>query len=371
MKNAQPKTIAEYFAGPDIHDVQREEHGGVITCIIALVALLVEVLLAAQVLKGNVSVPFGLLAHVIVTALLTFYARVLVRGGRENRFALLLALSVGMTGPFGAAGVALTILFYVWYTRKALPFTEWFESIFPHIAQSRSQHIYEDILVGRDESSKTYNVIPFLDVLSFGNEAQKRQALAKMTSNFHPNFAPAFRRALSDSSNTIRVQAATAITKIENQFLERLMKLAGLNAKYPNDPVIVLALAEHCDNYAHTGLLDADRELANRQKALEHYREFLMLSPSDVEVHTRIGRILMRNRDYERALEWFKSCMEQGYVSESISLWFAEALFACGRFDELRYHVRHSDALSARQVSLQPALKEALDLWATQKRAIA
>jgi polysaccharide biosynthesis protein PelE len=371
MKSAQPRTIQEYFAGPDVHDVQREEHGGAITCVIAVVVLLVEILLASQLLKGSVSVAFAAFTHLIIVGLLTFYARVLVRGGSENRFALLLALSTALTGPFGAAGVILTILFYVFFTRKAMPFAEWFDSIFPSVLQSRSQRIYEDIVVGRDESSKTYSVIPFLDVLSFGNEAQKRQALAKMTSSFHPNFAPAFKRALSDSSNTIRVQAATAITKIENLFLERLMKLSALKDLHPKDPVVVWALAEHCDGYAYTGLLDADREQANRRKALEHYQEFLHLKPSDIDAHTRVGRILMRNRDYEKALDWFKNCIEQGYVNESISLWYSEALFACGRFDELRYHARHSVNLSERATALQPVLKETLGLWSTQKRVTA
>jgi tetratricopeptide (TPR) repeat protein len=223
-------------------------------------------------------------------------------------------------------------------------------------------------MIGRDESSKTYSVIPFLDVLSFGNETQKRQALAKMTSHFHPNFAPAFKKALSDDSNTIRVQAATAITKIENQFTERLMKLAKVKEQYEREPVVVLALAEHYDNYAYTGLLDADREQANRQRAFEHYQEYLELDPQSLDVRTRVGRILMRNKEFDKACEWFRKCADLGYVSEAIFQWYSEALFECGRYDELRRLTASSHQHPATQTAaaVQPfAVKEALGLWSS------
>ena len=54
-----------------------------------------------------------------------------------------------------------------------------------------------------------------MDVLSFGNELQKRQALSKAAANFHPNFAPLFRKGLSDNSNTIRVLAAMTAESAE------------------------------------------------------------------------------------------------------------------------------------------------------------
>ncbi len=157
-----------------------------------------------------------------------------------------------------------------------------------------------------------------------------------MTSNFQPSFAPAFKKALNDPSNTIRVQAASAITKIENTFMDRLMKLTRVKEQFPKEPVVVKALAEHYDDYAYTGLLDGDRELANRRKALEYYQEYLNLEPRDLEVRTQIGRILMRNKDYNRACEWFKNCIDLGFVSQSISEWYSEALFASSRFEELR-----------------------------------
>jgi len=251
------------------------------------------------------------------------------------------------------------------YLRHSQSFEGWYQSIFPLMGLTQSEQVYDDLVVGRDESSRTYSVIPFLDVLSYGNELQKRQALAKMTSNFHPQFAPAFKKALNSDSNTIRVQAATAISKIENSFTEKLMKLTKTISKFPNEPVVIKALAEHYDDYAYTGLLDSDREQGNRQRAYEHYLEYLELQPADVDVRTRVGRILMRNKEYEKASKWLWQCIQLGYSSDSISEWYSEALFHCKKYDDLRRFSLHMKQPSDVSSSAQQPLHEALNLWRT------
>jgi len=368
MRNNEQKnkTIDDFFAEADVHDLKRERNGGFITCVVAFVLFVVESLLVYWAVNANLPVGFVLLLHGVVVVALYIYSRMVMRRGGENRFALLLLLTTATTGPYGAAGVMLTILLYFLFVRKSQSFEEWYASIFPAMVQSHSQKIYDDLMVGRDESSKNYSVIPFLDVLSFGSELQKRQALAKMTSNFHPNFSPAFRKAMNDESNTIRVQAATATTKIENAFMERLMKLVKLKERFDQEPVVVLALAEHYDNYAYTGLLDADREQANRKRALEHYNEYLEIEPQNLDVRTRIGRILMREKEYEKACSWFKQCMDLGYNSESISQWYSEALFNCGRYEDLRrFSLTYKPTLQASAAAQPLPVKEALALWST------
>jgi hypothetical protein len=365
MKNAlRNKTIEDFFAQADVHDASREQSGGVLTCVVALVLFVVEALIVYWATYEKLSVEFALALHGIVVISLFIYSRVLLKRGSENRFALLLFMATSTTGPYGAAGVMLAIITFLIFIRRSQPFDDWFASIFPAQKISHAQRIYDDIMVGRDESSKSYSVIPFLDVLSFGSELQKRQALAKMTSSFHPNFAPAFKKALSDNSNTIRVQAATAITKIENAFMDRLMKLARVKDQFPKEPVVVKALADHYDNYAYTGLLDADREATNRRRALEHYQEYMNLEPHDLDVRTHIGRLLMRNKDYASACEWFKNAIDTGHVSQSITEWYAEALFNCGRFAELRRMSLATPPVTDGQAHSQPLpLKEALALW--------
>jgi len=361
MKNA-PKTIEDYFAAPDIHEAQRETLRGGWAFLLGAMLCPVEYLLWYAVAIGRLPMAVGLSLHAALVVLLALYAWALLKRGQGNPFILLLLLTVATTGPFGAAGVMLTVMTYAWFTRRAHSFEEWFESLFPQTAQSMSQNIYADMRMGRDESDKSYNIIPFLDVLSFGADEQKHHALAKMTSHFHPHFAPAFKKALADPSNMIRVQAATAISRIETLFLERMIKLSALMERLGDDPVVVLATAQHYDNYAYTGLLDADREQTNRQKALEYYHTYLRLRPQDLDVRSRIGRLLMRNSDHGKACDWLRQCINQGYISGTISQWYSEVLFTSGRYDELRRY-RASLTPADGQDILQPALREALALW--------
>ena len=126
MKSAPLKTIADYFIGPDIHDLQRESHGGGITAVVAVIVLIIECLLLKWLFAGSLSFAFALLCHVAISFVLVLYARSLRKSGSENRFALLLAMSVAVTGPYGAAGIIITVLFYMFFTRRALPFATWF-----------------------------------------------------------------------------------------------------------------------------------------------------------------------------------------------------------------------------------------------------
>src|SRR5690606_10499429 len=100
----------------------------------------------------------------------------------------------------------------------------------------------------------------------------------------------------------------------------------------PRDAVVLLALAEHYDQYAYTGLLDAEREHVNRDMALEYYNRYLEFNSQDVNVRARIGRIYMRNKQYDEAAAWFRKCIDVGYKSESIQQWYMEALFASNRY---------------------------------------
>ena len=150
---------------------------------------------------------------------------------------------------------------------------------------------------------------------------------------------------------------------MESHFLKRMMQLTEVRNMHPKDPLVVWALAEHYDNYAFTGLLDFDREQLNRQKALEYYHEYLQLRLAEIEPRNHIGRILMRNKDYEKACEWFRQCIASGYSSPSMSQWYSEALFACGRYEDLRTYRAGLPPVSKQDMPLNSTLGDALALW--------
>ena len=84
--------------------------------------------------------------------------------------------------------------------------------------------------MGQEEFGISH-VEPFNDILSGGSVVQKQLALAKIARYFRPNLAPLLLQAIHDPDAAVRVQAATAMARIERDFMKRRMdlekKLAG------------------------------------------------------------------------------------------------------------------------------------------------
>ena len=162
------------------------------------------------------------------------------RAGLDTRFARLAFVATAVMSVVGSIGTLFTLILSVFYLRFRTSFEEWYQSIFPRPELSGPEQIAEEIEIGRDEHPVDYTVMSFMDVMEIGSEQQKRDALSKMTASFSPVFSKSFKRALSDDSSAIRVQAATAITRIENKFHDRLLKIENLYRDHPNNTVCLL-----------------------------------------------------------------------------------------------------------------------------------
>ncbi len=369
MQHIHRNPIVEaYLKDPDVHEVKRAGIiGSGLTLFVAIIATLLHAFNTYYLFWQEGPLVVFALVHVVLAAVVFLLAAGLQKIGRDARFMLLLGATTSALGIFGAVGTCVSILLYLWFMQVSQTFAEWFATIFPRQKLSKPERIYDDLSYGRDQNPVDYSVVPFLDVMEIGSEAQKRKALSRMSEYFEPQFAPAFKQALSDSSNSIRVQAATAVTRIENQFIEELMKITDLARRYPKDANIKLALAEHYDDYAFTGILDDEREMLNRNRALEHYREYLEMKPGDINVRIRAGRLLLRLARHNEAADWFARCITDGYSSDSLIIWYMEALFLAGRYEELRKNARlHRTRLRSYYEDL-PQLAESVELWAGER----
>jgi tetratricopeptide (TPR) repeat protein len=226
-----------------------------------------------------------------------------------------------------------------------------------------SQHIYDSIMEGLDENPRSYNVMPFVEVMRLGSENQKRRALAKMSTRFSPKFSQAFRIALADSSNTIRVQAATAVAKVEREFMAKLERIEEARARNPKDPVLTLALAKFYDDYAFTGVLDAELEKLNRERAINTYKNYLQQDPNSAEAWVAIGRLLYRNKQWAEAADWFRHALDRGWKLNTMLLWYFECLFRLGQFRELRRAVLEHGRGIMGQDELPKDVRDSVSLW--------
>lgn len=302
--------------------------------------------------------------HLIVVGITIMITYGKYKAGMDVPFLALLSITTAVTGVFGAAGSLLCLVLYTIFRQTSLSFGEWFNLIFPPDLTSKPEDVYNRIIVGIDENPTAYGVMPFVDVMELGSDMQKHRALSKMTMKFHPRLAPAFQKALRDSSNAVRVQAATSVAKIESDFMKKLERIDKAREKEPHNLHILFALAKFYDDYAFTGLLDPEREVLNREKAIETYQSYLQKDPGNTEAYAAIGRLLFRNKKWEEASLWFRNALDRGWRMKSMMLWYLECLYRLGKYNELRRTATEYGKIAIESDELPPEVREAVQLWA-------
>jgi pentatricopeptide repeat protein len=185
-----------------------------------------------------------------------------------------------------------------------------------------------------------------------------------MTMNFHPKLAPAFMRALKDENNAIRVQAATAVAKIESDFMKTLARIEDARALRPNDEKLKLATARFYDDYAWTGLLDDEREMLNQKKAISTYKSFLQHEPGNEDATAAVGRLLFRGKQWDEAAKWFEQMIHRGVYAPGYVLWYLECLWNLGDYGRLRQVARQYSGDIRENETIPREVRDAVALWA-------
>jgi polysaccharide biosynthesis protein PelE len=242
--------------------------------------------------------------------------------------------------------------------RHATSLDEWHATLFPPSDDHEHAALWRRI--GQRQSDEPDPAVTsFFDVLTFGSVPQRQAVIALVSQQFTPEFAPVLRAALRDEHNVVRVQAATAIARLEQQLFERTLALEAAVARAPEDADAILALASHHDNQAFTGILDPSREAASRVKAAQGYTTRLQLRPDDQSTEFRLARLLLRRGLAADAEPGFRRLAAARYPGAT--LWLMECLFAQGRYEQVREVASAADADEIRR--LTPDVQTMLDLW--------
>lgn len=358
--------IEQLLAPEDVHVEQlsnpaSEQMGAFI--VLALFMCAIHGLLTGLLLLEYIPAVLFMIVHIIVSGIVLLVSYRQFKAERDATFTLILAVTCAVMGIFGAVGSLMSAVSYILFRQKAMSFYDWLKTIFPPDDNSHSEQVYDDIIFGVDENPRSYSVMPFLEVMQVGSEVQKRRALSRMTMHFHPRLAPAFKAALKDKNNTIRVQAATAVAKLENQFMEMLQNIREASVLAPHDPKVTFATARFYDDYAYTGLLDNEREKRNREQAITFYKKYLEHDADHIESWTAIGRLHFRAKQYAESAEWLRHALDRGWHSKNIIAWYFECLYKLNDFKLLREAVAtYGRFINARE-DLPLGLANAIELW--------
>jgi tetratricopeptide (TPR) repeat protein len=328
----------------------------------AVTVFAAECIIVEGLLLHRILPMYAVGAHAMLLLLLVLMLHAQKKQGKDLRPGLMLfAYTLGL-GPLGPIAAFLTA-FLTWiYSKHTKPFDEWYRALFPDEIGDDNRLIADLI---PQESAQQDSIVPLIDILAFGSHAQKQALLVMVTNNFKPAFAAVLKTAINDADNSIRVQGATAIAKIENKFMARAFELSSSMENSPKDFSILKAMAKHYDDYGYMGLLDADREKECRDKAVACYRQYLELNPEDKEALFAIGRILVRGGKYEDALKWFDSIRAEDSSIES-DPWYIECLFHCHRFETLRRLINKNWMRIQENANLPVEILDALRLWAAE-----
>lgn len=330
---------------------------------VAVTVMGVELVVLERYFRAHaISITQLALIHVGILAALGLLLVTLKRDLVFTNMVLFLTISTALIGPGGAAGAILVAILFLLYRRNATPFDEWYAAIFPEDEDNEVRELAHKLRAQGDVGGE--GVSPFRDVVAFGGPREKQAVIAMISRNFHPAFSSVLKDAFRDSNNAVRVQAASAITRIEDQFVEKAMEFDAAVRENPNNHALMRKRAYHYDEYAFTGLLDRDRERENQEKALTAYRGCLEMDPDNERVRLAVARILIRNGKIDEAAEFLEASMARGLESPPLLLWYFECLYRQKRFRELNDFTKKYEGQFGKNSPFPSHVAETVGLWA-------
>lgn len=290
-------------------------------------------------LQGIDLLPEAIFMHCAVTVALTCWLLVLRKQEHDKRAASLILVSTAALGPVGYAGASVSILAWRLTAKtSARKLDAYYSSLFNN-TESAAQELYKNLSCGRERPGQYISAATIIDVLRWGTIEEKYKALGNLARSFRPELAASLRFALTSPEPTVRIQAASMVAKIEKQYTQRWMDLNDRVRRDPENAELRLELAQHLDNYAHTGMLDQQREQEVRQQAAELFRHVINAHADARDARLALGRLLTRLGEHESALVCLAPLLDD---PRAVS-WYCQSLYGLGRFDEIRELANRND----------------------------
>ncbi len=334
------------------------------------VSLAIELALVWIVWVGMEPLQSALLGHAALIALLSGYTFWRGLTGHDVRIEGWLCWFTLTLGPLGPISTLALLIMTNAFGRVAKPFDEWYAALFPEEEANASERLYQRLMSGREDAVAEGSVNSLTDVLFTGNTRAKQAVVALLARRFRSDFAPALQMALNDSEASIRVQAATAASAIEERFHAQRLELEHEARKHHGDRHTMLRLARHMDEYAYAGVLDPDRMLATMTSALDSYRAargFTAVpgapeTDGNESIDIAIGRLLLRLDRIEEAATHLAS-LSQTSPDPRPALWHVECLYRLRRFDELRKRIEDPRLAELALTDSYGNVNPVLNLW--------
>lgn len=222
----------------------------------------------------------------------------------DIRFPLLLTLFFSCLGPLGALMTLFIGCMYIVESKLFENDSSLMAMFFPDFGKRKSSFLYDRITYGMEDIGIRREAVAYQDVMTFGSDNQKRQALEKIGRYFRPEFVPALHIALNDPSTTIRIHAGTTLTHLETKFDNQYVYLENLLKSHPNDLKYLLAYAQHCEKYVKSKILSSDRATRMKRLAVDAYEHYLNFYPNELSVLISLSFLYLDLENYEKSKQY-------------------------------------------------------------------
>lgn len=199
-----------------------------------------------------------------------------------------------------------------------------------------------DRVDGGLEDVNEYDDIDFyLDIIRYGNINQKTIVLNNGLNFYKPEFAPIFKVAINDESNMIRVQAATALTKIKERYAKEISKVQkkvlDKNGKILNykEKTIRSSIKSYL-SYYQSGILDQE-EIKNICLKILGYYDKIDAEKYNIKDLEIMADLHVRISNYDKAYKILKKIFREKEGISQLSIFnYMKTFFYLGKFDSLR-----------------------------------
>jgi hypothetical protein len=154
----------------------------------------------------------------------------------------------------------------------------------------RAEHMHLALRDRRIRVEGAHRVRPLMDVMADGSQSERLEALSIVYRKYDADLGPVLAQALRDPSASVRVLAATVISKLNATFSRRIGDRQTTAAATPDAAQSWRKLGEARLAYAESGLLEASLARAEIEAALRDLARAAEIDPAGAEIAGRLHR---------------------------------------------------------------------------------
>ncbi len=273
--------------------------------------------------------------HFLAQIVLLGYIYYSYRKKEDLLYPILVLIFTLSAGPFGLGAFLLVALMRPIFALFSSPDNVWFTGLFPEEVHPLFDQIILRIGAKWDDYEYLQEASSFHDLFAYGSLSDKQMVLDAIIKDFDPVYSPILKLGLKDQQNTVRIQSAAIITKIDTDFEAKLKQLTDNHHKYPEDSKVLLQLAKHAEAYASLGILEPNREKRISGLAVEYYQQYIAQNPDDQTIWMTIGKLLFHQENYSAFIIWYEESKRKFiFLPDIVQKWYLEALYRLQRLED-------------------------------------